>query len=71
MELYYVNRFQADIIKHINPNGNKCDIFMFFPLVKHSKTSNRGMMLTSMTLKETMGLIEMEDSSMILLDKNV
>ena len=44
---------------------------MFFPLVKHSKTSNRGMMLTSMTLKETMGLIEMEDSSMILLDKNV
>jgi hypothetical protein len=69
-EMYYANRFQADILKHVNLNGKECDKFIFFPLIKHDETSNKGMMITSMTLKESLGLIKKEDNGMLSLDPN-
>ena len=74
-ELDYVSpyspyRFQSDITKHVNPNGKQCDKFIFFPLIKHDQTSNKGMMITSMILKESLGLVEKEDNCMLSLDPN-
>jgi len=69
-ELYRVNKYQSDTINHINPYSKDKDKFYHFPLCPREETSNEGMMLTSATLNESLGLIEKTNNASFKTCKN-
>ena len=57
-QLYWAEKYQSDMVNHINPNGGEMDEFMFWPIYPRDETSVEGMMMVSTHLLEQFGLIE-------------
>ena len=69
-QMHYVRTFERDILNVINPQRKVQDKFHFFPICPREETSTKGMLLTSATLNESLGLLDKLPSGGFGLDVN-
>ena len=69
-QMHYVRTFERDILNVINPQQKVQDKFHFFPICPREETSTKGMLLTSATLNESLGLLYKLPSGEFELDVN-
>ena len=69
-EIHYAKTFETDVLDVINPQRKVVDKFYFFPICPREETSTNGMLLTSATINEPLGLLNKLDDDKFGLDVN-
>ena len=60
-EIDHAQKFESDLVKHINPQAGKVDLFFVFPLSPHEEVSYKGMKMVFKDVAESFQLIRCDN----------
>ena len=69
-EIDAASKLQSDVVNHLTPHCHSQDQFIHYPIHPKEETSNAGMLMTSLMLHESAGLINKAENGRYSLDDN-